>query len=192
MDSRIKQDALMLAKGLNVVLMIGMAALLVLSLGLGAALAYVSMNKAQTLVPPTLTQPVTVSPTKVDGAYLSQMATYFIWLKMNVSPESVVPQYAQILRYVDSEAYHVIEPEFAKQANYIQQQKISSAYFIENTQVDVKGLRVRFTGTLKQYALGVALPEVKHARYVVAMAYHAGRLTITAITKLPNTPDKAD
>ncbi|MBD1576947.1 type IV conjugative transfer system protein TraE [Vibrio sp. S11_S32] len=182
MDISVKRESLAIAKGLNVLLLGLVAVLLILTLVLGFSLAYVSIHKTRTLVPPTLTQPVTLSETKVDGAYLSQMGHYFLWLKMNVSPESVVGQYAQILKFVDSDSYHIIEPQFAKEAKFIKSQKVSSSFFIEKTQVDVKNLIVRFNGTLKKYALGTALPD-KRLTYDVHFAYHAGNLTIVSIVK---------
>ncbi|PSW24312.1 type IV conjugative transfer system protein TraE [Photobacterium phosphoreum] len=182
METSVKRESLAIAKGLNVVLMLFVAVLLVLSMLLGSALAYVSVHKETILIPPTLTQAVTISETKVDGAYLAQMGRYFIWLKMNVSPESVVEQYAQILKYVNANTYHTIEPQFAQEANFIKSQKISSSFFIEKSQVDIKDLIVRFSGTLKKYALGTALPD-KYVNYELHFAYNTGRLTLLSMVK---------
>ena len=184
MEAKVKKEALSIAKSLNFLLLVGCGVLLVLSLVLAGSLAYVSTHQTQTLVPPTLTEKVTLSPTKVDAAYLSQMATYYLWLKMNVSPETVLAQYGEILKHVDSRVYHSVEPQFAREANFIKSQKISSALFIENSKVDVKQLTVDVTGSLKQYALGVALPAKKKAHYFVKFAYGAGRLTILSMSRV--------
>lgn len=76
-------------------------------------------NKSRTVVPPTISAAFTVSDTSIDEPYLQQMAEYFAFLKLNVTPASVDHQYKQLATYIDEADWHQMQPLLVEDAAMI-------------------------------------------------------------------------
>ncbi|MUK51107.1 type IV conjugative transfer system protein TraE [Aliivibrio fischeri] len=182
-----RDDALNRVRFFNKIL-IGFSSLVtVFALGFGASTVYLATHQERTLLPPNMESAITVSSYAVSDTYLSEMAEYFLALKLNVTPENVVRNYGQLLNYVASEHYASVQPLLAEEATQIKQQKISSVFFISSVNVSNEHFAVRITGTLQKYVGSRALaPEPM--TYFVYMSYPSGTLALNRIAKQTKEP----
>lgn len=80
------------------------------------------------------------------SAYLSQLASYFATTLMTYTPESALWHLHSVLPLVNPLYYQSLEKNFKHQAQWVQQKKVSSVYYI--SQVEVHGLKVMIRGIL--------------------------------------------
>jgi conjugal transfer pilus assembly protein TraE len=158
-------------KAMNALLFITAIALLIANILLTAGIFYAVKQHTVTIVPPKINQEFTLSNHSVDESYLKQMAEYFLYLKLNISPETVGRNYSQLLQYVDTSRYHEVQPKLIAEANRVKQQKISSTLLISKVEVSSATQQVKITGTLKKWVGSRALAE-ETITYLVTMQYH--------------------
>lgn len=171
MFSTHKKQILDFTKTINTLLLLAVFALLFANIFLTAGLLYTSRQHTVTIVPPKLTQKFTISNQHVDQSYLKQMAEYFLYLKINVTPESVGRNYSQLLNYVDSKNYNRVQPHLMEEAKRVKKQKISSTITISNIQISSRTLQVKINGTLKKWVGSRPLDD-EQVTYVVTMQYN--------------------
>ena len=174
---------LAISKGLNAFLLFAALGLLATNMVLGGLLWQAVGNKSRTLIPPTTSQAFTVSDGAVDAAYLQQMAEYFVYLKLNVTPKTVERKYGLLLDYVDSDAWSAIQPVLMADALSVIDENVSSRFDIEGVQVAEETLQVKVSGTLQKFVGNRPLPP-EPASYIVDMDYPYGELTLLAIRKI--------
>jgi conjugal transfer pilus assembly protein TraE len=181
-----KEATLEIGKALNRLLLLAVAALLVTNIATAIAVVSVVRSDTTVLVPPVIGEPLSFSKVSAGSRYLQQMAEYFAFLKLNVSPETVVRQYGQLLDYVDARDFHRIQPLLADEARAIQRDKISSTFFIQEAVVAGKRDVVQLRGVLTKYVGARALaPE--SVTYQVAMAYQHGLLTVRRMERIDDS-----
>lgn len=182
-----RDDALNRVRFFNKILMGFSSLVTVFALGFGASTVYLATHQSRTLLPPNMDSTVTVSSHAVSDTYLSEMAEYFLALKLNVTPENVTRNYGQLLNYVASEHYASVQPLLAEEATQIKQQKISSVFFVSSVNVSNEHFAVKITGTLQKYVGSRALtPELM--TYLVYMSYPSGTLALNRIAKQTKEP----
>ncbi len=178
-----KFGLLAISKGLNAFLLFFALGLLALNIITGGLLWQVVYNKSRTVVPPTISKAFTVSDGAVDAAYLQQMAEYFLYLKLNVTPKTVERKYGLLLDYVSSESWPTIQPTLMADALNVIDDNVSSTFDIEKVRVSEETLQVKLTGTLQKHVGNRALPP-EPAGYIVDMDYPHGELTLLTIRKI--------
>lgn len=189
MLTQYKKHILHVSKALNALLLLAVMGLLLANVLLTAGLIYAVRQHTVTVIPPRLQQPVTVSNHSVDDAYLQQMAEYFLYLKLNITPETVGRQYTQLLRYVDPTSYHEIQPRLLQEAKRIQQQKISSNFVVSAVAIASATKQVKLQGTLKKW-VGSRPLAPEPSTYLITMAYN-NVLTIVGIQHEASTSSSA-
>lgn len=175
-----RDDALIRAHFVNKVLLVTASLMAVLALSLGASTVHLAVNQSRTLIPPSFAAPMTVSSRAVSDSYLSEMAEYFLNLKLNVTPDNVARNYGHLIKYVSNEHYASVQFLLAEEAKQIQSQKISSVFFISSVNVSSEQWAVKITGTLQKYVGSRALPPEK-TTYVIFMSYPNGTLALNSI-----------
>ncbi|QFT13606.1 type IV conjugative transfer system protein TraE [Vibrio sp. THAF190c] len=179
-----KKDLLAVSKLLNVFLAVGFLVSSFTSIGLGGALAYISLNESRTLVPPTLSRAFSVSDGDVDEAYLFLMGSYFLHLKYDITPASVSRQYGLLLDYVPSDFWADIQPSLMSDAEQIIDSNISSRFVPDKdgTLVALDAMQFQQTGTLYK-SVGDRDLDPEKVTYRVQMSYPNGVLELMGITK---------
>lgn len=178
-----KIDFIRIAKSLNTLLLIGFTVAMLSNTVLASIVWMAYFNKSRTVVPPTISAAFTISDTVIDEPYLQQMAEYFAFLKLNVTPASVDHQYKQLATYIDEADWHQMQPLLVEDAAMIKKQNISSHFTIVDTQIAIDDRLVKLTGTLNKY-VGKRPLEPETISYIIAMNYDHGQLSLKAIKKV--------
>lgn len=188
MEKHYQQDRLTLSRLLNRLLLMGFLAMTLVSVGLGAGLVWALHTQPRTLVPPSISQAFTVSGSEVDGAYLSMMGEYFLFLKLNVTPANVSRQYGRLLEYVPPETWAILQPALVNEAKRIQASHIASRFdpLPGRTTVSVATTQMTQTGRLVKSVGNRTLPE-DTATYRVSMDYRHGELVLLGIHRIKET-----
>lgn len=124
------------------------------------------------------------SESQVDATYLKLMSENFVFLRLNVTPESVLAQQKQLLGMVSSKVY----PKFAKvleqEANLISEQKISSHFDVTHLQVDPHQLSCKIKGVLHR-SVGIRRLDDEPLQYRLKFNHQLGRLSLIQFVKEP-------
>ncbi|OGT34147.1 MAG: type IV conjugative transfer system protein TraE [Gammaproteobacteria bacterium RIFCSPHIGHO2_02_FULL_39_13] len=139
--------------------------LLVISLACNLSQSFLlwhqSGNEKTILVPENFSQISIVSDQGVDANYLLQSALFFVDARLNVTPDTVDASDKLVLSHTASEYYSTFNGLLSNESSLIKTQKISSAFYISNTQADPKKLTVTVTGTLKRWVAERSLSDAK-------------------------------
>ncbi len=190
MDPFIKRDRLAVKSLLNLLLCAGFLLMLITNLVLGYTSYQALTHQSRTLVPPTLSKAFTVSDGAVDEAYLEQMADYFLYLKLNVTPANVGRQFGQLLDYVDKQSWHHVQPQLFREATVIKKDNISSQFSVESIRISLDTLQVQLYGKVQKYVGQRALaPEMKG--YQVHLSYHQGVIGLLSIEEVEVNTDES-
>lgn len=149
---------------------------------LGYTVYQLATSKSRTVVPPTISKAFTVSDGQVDESYLQQMGEYMTYLKLNVTPGNVNRRYGQLLDYVASDRWNEIQPQLVREASLVVKNNVSSTFFVDETQVNLDDLKVRFKGTLQKWVGNRALNQ-EPISYVVQFTYTHSVLELVSMTK---------
>lgn len=134
-------------------------------------------GQKETYIPMFFNTPFSLSRNSADANYLEQVAESLIFLRLNVSPESVKAQHAALLRFFDKESRVQMQDILAGEADQIITNNVTSAFYLADMQVYPNAGIVDFSGTLKTWiGKREALPESK--RYRLTLAYRNGLTTI--------------
>lgn len=149
---------------------------------LSGALLYTTLYRTRTvLMPPMLTKPVTIGRDYLDDNYLTQLAQYLVWLRFNVSPETVNTQNAQFLAYALPDKQRLLAHQLGLESRVIIDDRITGSFFIDGVSVDTQHGLVRITGTQHKYVKMRALPA-KHKTVLLQFAAPEGVLMLSAMT----------
>ena len=165
-----KEQFIQLVKTANTFLLCMVIALSISNVALVFLSIHAFSNQVTTLLPPKVSSKITVSNSSVNDAYLQQMAEYFLLLKLNVSPASIVHNHDQLLNYVDSSSYHEVQSALRHEAKYIHKDDISSSFAITDVAISNPTLQVKISGQLKKW-VGARQLETQRATYLVSMKY---------------------
>jgi len=160
--------------------------LLGLSLG-GNILAWLQIDTLinshdETYIPMGFDTPFTLSRNRADASFLEQTAESLVFLRYNVSPESVRANHKALLRFFDNETRPAMQEVLAGEAQKVIDNNVTTAFYLSGMDtypsagiVDIHGTVQQWIGNRKQ------LPEDKTVR--LALRYHRGMTTIKAFTE---------
>jgi conjugal transfer pilus assembly protein TraE len=142
-----------------------------------------SSREKTILVPPTIEKSFWVSAQHVSPEYLSEMTTFFANLRLNITTESANQQREMLLRYTDPAYHNVLKAQLIQEADRINEQHLSMAFFPVNVKVDAKHVKAMIEGDIKSYVGESALPT-KRVSYLIAYRYDTGRLLVKSFEEI--------
>jgi len=146
----------------------------------------ISSNHTTVVVPANFTSEVTIHNNGVDEAYLLQWSEFIVSLKLNVTPDSIIPQSNNMLKYVSSSSYAGLKKHLAQEASRIQADEISSVFHPRITKsVSVEELKARVEGMLKVY-IGENLHQSSNVIYELDFEFFNGRLLLKSFREITN------
>jgi conjugal transfer pilus assembly protein TraE len=162
--------------------LIGLSVLLVFLVLVQAISMWVLINYAHTkhevhFLPPKITQEFSLSNTGVSEAYLWDMTYFLTQLRFNVTPTSAVYQFKSLLGYVDSSLHGEMHAQLVKEIEQIKHEHLSTVFYPEDKDVDMKNLIVRVSGQMKRL-VGAELMSDKRETYEIQFSYDQGLLKI--------------
>ena len=159
-------------------LMVALVLGLLISNGLLIGFAIYLTLHQKTEITPFIGNPSYIkSEALIDSHYLDLMSENFIYLRLNVTPETVSDNHQRLLSFVDAEGYQSFLAQLKKEAAVIQDKKISSHFEIASIHSDANALQTIIHGTLKRTVVFRALEDTPMS-YTLHYHYSLGRLTV--------------
>lgn len=148
-------------------------------------------GQKETYIPMFFNQPFSLSRNVADASYLQQVAESLMFLRLNVTPESVKAQHQALLRYVASDVRAPMQDILGAEAQQIITNNVSTAFYMTGIDVYPAAGVVDFRGTLKTWiGKRESLPEEKQFR--LELGYRDGMTTIRDFKEVSNEKDKKD
>lgn len=136
----------------------------------------------QTIIvtPPVVSKPFQWSKSQVDVNYLEMMALFWMNLKLNVTPSTIIQQQAILLKYTTPKYYAHFRATLDKEQKVVTQQQVSSTFYpdVKAIKIDRSSLQVRVPGVLKRWINAVAMPEIAKT-YLIQFHYSNGQLLLS-------------
>ena len=160
--------------------------ILALCLLLALILAVKNMGRERTIiVPPVVHDEFWVDSNDADPKYLQEMATYFIFLANNVSPENIEYQNNLIINYVNPSEQGMLRTQLAQQAARIKRNQLTTMFSIIGYKVDAGANIVIVNGVLKSI-IGDKVVSTTEKSYRVSFQIINGQLYINEFGEVNN------
>lgn len=182
MELKTNKMTIEVLKSLNRLLVIGFVGMTIVAVILSLMVYRFSKSQSRTLVPPVISQQMTISDVRPDDSYLTQMALFLLSEYLNVNPANVDGNYAVLLRYVNPAYYSGVDAALTSEAKFVKNpnNKSSAVFYPTDQQVSVENLAVKISGVLKKWA-GERLISNEKKTYLLQFSYPNGVLKLNSI-----------
>ncbi|WP_116964216.1 type IV conjugative transfer system protein TraE [Fastidiosibacter lacustris] len=184
------QGSLAHFKKMNRYLTIVLLAMAVALVGMSIAVYRAIGHKSVVLMPPVLTQQMTISDVMPDAAYLQQMGLFLVSLRLNITPSNIDNHFKTFLTHVNSSIYGQVSVELDEEIKAVQRGRITSAFYPREQLINPHDLSVKITGRLDKY-VGNRQISSKDQTYLLTFDYNQGHLSIIDYYRLESNQDKA-
>lgn len=157
--------------------------LILLSAILSLIIAFLIGREKIILVPPSINKTFWVSSNAVSPEYLQEMASFFAFLRFNVTPANASTQREMLLNYVEPSLYNDFNAALIKEADTLNNEHMTLSFYPIETKVDSKNLRVLITGDLVSTIGDITLTP-KRMHYLLSFRYTEGRLWVSAFSEV--------
>lgn len=145
---------------------------------LQAVLIGVLLTQQKIIVtPPVVEKSFWVKSSQVSANYLSEMAHYFIHLRLDLTPETVTHQHTHLLRYTDPSFHTEFNRALQEEAERVRTNRVITQFTPTETQVLKHQHSVRIKGELTQIIGHEPLKSIQKT-YVIQFTYKHGRLWV--------------
>ena len=132
-------------------LMLTVVALIACNAVLGLLLWHESGRTTTVLVPAGLQKAASVSPLGVSTTYLEAMATMLVNARLNITPATAQGADAEVLRFVAPSYYSAFKQSLLNEQKTVANDKIVSAFYINQVRTNPSDLRVVVSGHLQRW-----------------------------------------
>ena len=108
----------------------------------------------------------------------------FLVHKNPTLPPRMSRQYGMLLDYVSEQHWPDIQPRLLREAEQVKSENITSRFDIEQVEVALEDLKVRFTGELQKHVGSRPLEPEKKAIYEVSFSYEQSELSLLSINRV--------
>ena len=168
---------------LNRLLLIGFITMSVVAMAMSGLSWYFAKRQLHTLVPPVITQQMSVSAVMPDESYLGQMGLFLLSQFLNVTPHNINANHHVLLRYVNSAQYGAINAMLTKEAEFVKKHETSAVFYALEPEISTENLQIKIPGTLKKWT-GNRLVVSEEQVYRLQFSYTNGVLQLTSIDHL--------
>lgn len=172
-----------IVKSLNRLLLVGFLVMSLTALLMSGLTWYFAKRQLHTLIPPVITQQMSVSAVMPDEAYLGQMGLFLLSQFLNVTPHNINSNHAVLLRYVNSAKYGPISVMLTKEAEFVKKHETSAVFYALEPAIAIEKLQIKIPGTLKKWT-GNRLVVSETQTYRLQFSYTNGVLQLESIDHL--------
>jgi conjugal transfer pilus assembly protein TraE len=163
--------------------MILAAGLIVLCLILSLLAFHLAGREKIIVAPPVLNKSFWVTNSEVSEEYLSEMSLFFVYMRLNVTPDNSQYQHEALLRFADSKYHGAFKNQLSRERDYLIEEHLSTAFYPTKVSVNTKRLKVVITGELHTTVTNELLTP-QTAVYEVLYSYNHGRLLIKSFIEV--------
>jgi conjugal transfer pilus assembly protein TraE len=159
------------------------AGLIVLSIILGLLVFHLAGREKVIIAPPVLNKSFWVTNSEVSEEYLSEMSLFFVYMRLNVTPDNSQYQHEVLLRFADPKYHGSFKSQLVSERDYLGEEHLTTAFYPTKVSVDTKRLKVVITGELHTTVVNEPLTS-QTAVYEVLYNYNHGRLLIKSFVEV--------
>lgn len=138
---------------------------------------YQAFHQKHFITPFSSTQSYWQSDRQVDSHYLQLMAENLLHLRLNVTPETVEPQFKRLLAYAESRYRPALIKALRQEKQTILQQRVSQVFIVHRIDANPKQLTTTIHGERQRW-LGMNALSSEKQIYRLTFVYHFGHLTL--------------
>lgn len=135
------------------------------------------------LVPPSISQPFSVSGSAASAAYLEQMGSFIAWLVLDVTPASIDWKKDTLLSYVEPDQHGVLKARQEVEADRLKRLNASTYFAPQQLVPDEARQQVVVRGRLRTLINGLETANQQSA-YRVRFHFIGGRLQLKAFEEV--------
>jgi conjugal transfer pilus assembly protein TraE len=152
--------------------------LLILCFILSLLCFYFNGRERVIVVPPRIERSFWVTQNELSPEYLSEMTTFFAYLRLNTTPQSADSQRQLLLRYVDPRYFGILNTQLIQEHDRLVARHISSAFYPVTVQVNTQKMSATIIGDLMSM-VGKETVASQRIAYQVQYRYEQGRLLVS-------------
>ena len=165
-----------------VFLVISQAIVLVI---LAVTIAYQALNPTVIIAPPIIDSLFKVTGGRLSDSGLQQHANYFMHLYLDLTPETIDSQYAQLAQCIHPSAHVEFKKQLAEHESIVKKLHLSSRFDIKSIATNVASQTVTLTGRLVFYQ-GPSPQGEKDKTFVMQFSNKLGKPFILKIAEVGN------
>ena len=135
------------------------------------------------IVPPVIHQAFWVNSQTVSPEYLSQISSFLVQLRLNMTPSSAEYQREMLLRYTDPAYYGALKNELVEEADHLAKSHTSLIFYPVDISIDVSHLTAEISGDFSATVSNMPLP-VQRLSYRLSYRYSQGRLWLQSFQEI--------
>lgn len=165
-------------------------ALAVISLVLLICVCRMINRERIVIVPPVIQQAFWVNSQTVSPEYLSQISSFLVQLRLNMTPSSAEYQREMLLRYTDPAYYGELKNELVEEADHLTKTHTSLIFYPVDIAVDVSHLTAQISGDFSATVSNMPLP-VQRLSYRLSYRYAQGRLWLQSFQEITDKTNES-
>jgi conjugal transfer pilus assembly protein TraE len=143
-------------------------------------------NERTVLESPGVSQKFWVTGSTASQDYLEEMAGYFSWLILDVSPGNIDWKKENLLKYVEPDSYGPFKIAMELESQRLRRNNANTAFDIKQFNTNVSEQVVHVTGLLRRMVNGVDVGEPRSVTYRAQFRLKGGRISLSAFKEVPN------
>ena len=152
---------------------------------LALIVAHQALNPIVIISPPVIDTLFKVTGNKLSDTGLQQHANYFIHLYLDLTPETIDAQFAQLTQNIHVSSQIEFKKQLVEHENVVKKLHLSSRFDVKQMVANAKTQSVTISGAWTLYQ-GPSLQSVKEKRFIMQFANKLGKPFITRISELKN------
>lgn len=152
---------------------------------LAFSIAFLVLNPTVVVVPPAIDTLFKVHGGKLSESGLVQHANYFIHLYLDLTPETIDEQFAQLAQNIHVSSQIEFKKQLAEHESVVKKLHLSSRFDVKQMVANVKTQTVTISGTWTLYQ-GPSLQSVKEKNFIMQFSNKLGKPFITRISEFKN------